>query len=180
MSHTTQTAKTCPVCHREFLRLSVHMPHCTGPAADASHPLVARSTAHIVPTDTLTRSQRLQDHVSELDVARLMLAVEQGSAIKLGLYRWAAPAGHPGAAMFNRTVQEAIRTGLVRDYRDPGTGEHHLIPALVHLRDTDGTSACKFAGEGMGPMRARLLDELVLIDCLNCEQVVATGEVRRV
>jgi len=178
---TTQddTTTRCPRCEKHFLRISVHLPHCKGLRA-ADEQLVERSTAHIVPSGTLKRSQAFTGGVRELDVARLMLAVEQGNAIKLGRFRWVAPAGHRGGAMFSRAVSEAIRTGLLRDYRDPATGEHHLIPALVHLRDFDGASVCKFAGEDMGPVRARLVDDIALTDCRNCEATVSTGNIRQV
>jgi hypothetical protein len=127
-------------------------------------------------------AQRWTAGVTDLDVARVFYGLELGTR----LYRnragsWKAPVGTPMAAMrhhLSAVVNEMIRTGLVRHYKDH-EGDH-LIPALVHLRNPDNSqvSACLFTGENLGPMRARLVDRLDLVDCLNCEAVIASGNVR--
>lgn len=143
---------------------------------------IIRASAHSAAPAVLRAAQRFQDGVTDLDVARVMRLIELGYRPYVNRnHRWFMPSGAPMQGQ-NRSVStvinEMIRTGLVRHYRDR-EGDH-LIPAPVHCRNlTDpSVSACLFVGEDMGPMRARLVDRLDLTDCLACEQAIANGYAR--
>jgi hypothetical protein len=139
-----------------------------------------RATAHALAEPR--SAQRWQNRVTDLDVAGVLFAIEaegiQPNRIKSG--RWVS-----GRNLIVTThdlstvISEMIRTGLLRHLMDRGPAgtEHHLIPARVHLKDGQW-SACRFTGEDLGPMRARLVDDLALVDCLECEQAVARGHAR--
>lgn len=143
---------------------------------------VIRSTAHTVGPLDLRAAQWFQHGVTELDVARFMRAIELGHApYRNRGNRWFMPASAPIYGLNFKTsfvVNEMIRTGLLRHYRN-SSGDH-LIPSPVHMRSLADAlvSACLFVGEDMGPMRARLVDRLDLVDCLACEQAIATGTPR--
>jgi len=135
-----------------------------------------RAVAHVGDEFVLRRAQRFAGYVSELATARVMLAIERGTVIKKTATGWKAPAGSPLPKNLGTIVNEMIRTGLLRNYRDPRTDKHTLIPAKTHLDDGYRTSLCLFAGEDLGPMRARLVKDLDLVDCLECEAVyIARG-----
>jgi hypothetical protein len=143
---------------------------------------IARAGAHAAAEYVLRVAQRFQHGVTDLDVARVMRAIEVGHRPYMNMgHRWFMPSGFAPAGMgwkLSTIINEMIRTGLVRHYRDR-EGDH-LIPAPVHYRNHEnrGVSACLFVGEDMGPMRARLVDRLDLVDCLACEQAIATGQPR--
>jgi hypothetical protein len=150
---------------------------------DRDEAAVIRATCHTVDPEALERhAQHWTTGVTDLDVARVFYALEQGvQPYRNRAGNWRAPLGSALIAMRHHlsvVVNEMIRTGLVRHYRDH-EGDH-LIPALVHFRNADNArlSACLFTGEDMGPMRSRLVDRLDLVDCLNCEAAVASGNVR--
>jgi len=138
-----------------------------------------RAAAHAREPETLRPAQRFEPYVTDLAVARVMLALERGTEIRRNrLGRWFAPTGSPLGRSVSTVVSEMIRTGLVRDYRNP-SGEHVLIPAKTHKRvwDAPGVqrSLCLFTGEDLGPMRSRLVDEMDLVDCLECEHIAIHG-----
>ena len=144
---------------------------------------IVRSAAHSAAESTLRAAQRFQHGVTDLDVARVMRLLELGYRPYMNRgNRWFMPSGAPTLSGENyrvsQVINEMIRTGLARHYRD--CEGNHLIPAPVHLHNPDvrGISACLFIGEDMGPMRARLVSRLDLVDCLACEQAVATGQPR--
>ena len=180
----------CGGCLREVGALIAHQRYCLevdhAVAESRIEALSVRSSAHAALNESLRAAQRFQHGVTDLDVARVMAGLEDGTRLyRNRAGRWLAPTGTPLAVRTHRgrelstTVGEMIRTGLVRHYR---TREgDHLLPAPVHYLDhTNGLahSACLFTGEDMGPMRARLVERLDLVDCLACEQVVSTGAVR--
>lgn len=154
---------------------------------EASKRAAERAAAHSTPTHQLRAAQRWQEGVSDTDAARVLLALEHHHVrpYRNGMGRWMAPGSTALAGMnwhLSVVIKEMVRTGLLREWRDR-EGDH-LIPAPVHLLvredDTQGParSACLFAGEDMGPMRARLITRLDLVDCLACESSVANGTVR--
>lgn len=158
------------------------MSETTLPELDAR---TLRSSAHAVDPAQLREAQRWQHGVTDLDVARVFSFLERGEV----LYRnaagsWKAPVHSPlNRLRLSTVIDEMIRTGLVRHYREPLNPGHfvdYLIPALVHMRHRDNrtVSACLFTGEDLGPMRARLSDHMVYVDCLACEAVVANGHIR--
>jgi hypothetical protein len=141
-----------------------------------------RATAHARANILLRAAQRWHYNVTDADVAMVLYLLETGAQ----LYRnaagsWQAPAEHRGykrtmSRPLNSVVGEMIRTVLVRHVIQDGLRDV-LIPALVHLRDGD-RSACLFTGEDIGPIRSRLVDDLSLVDCLECEATVARGHAR--
>jgi hypothetical protein len=150
-----------------------------------------RAGAHAAEASVLRVAQRFQNQVTDLDVARVMLALERGARPFLNrMGRWFVPTGTPLNGMpahkLSTVIQEMIRTGLVRHHR-PWHAPDVLIPAPTHFRvkveltQPDQTlqhSACLFVGEDLGPMRARLVDRLDLTDCLACEAALSTGTIR--
>jgi len=137
-----------------------------------------RASAHAA-SPVIRTAQHFRNRVTDLEVARVMYQIESGTPVIRGPHRWFAPAGHRLAAgsRLSIIVDEMIRTGLVRQHDD------RLIPALVHLQEGAGHeahSACLFPGEDLGSMRSRLvgMEFFSLVDCLACEQVIATGRIR--
>ena len=125
-------------------------------------------------------AQRFQHGVTDQDVAAVFYALE---AEEVELYRnsagrWLVPLGARGfrkglvGRNLSVVVTEMIRTGLVRHVIERGVD--YLVPARLHLAD-GRVSACRFTGEDMGPMRARLVIDLALVDCLECESAVSHG-----
>jgi hypothetical protein len=191
-----RTKTNCPHCHRPFATLRNHVQLClanTGPdwsEVEAEQAYMDRAAAHASYT-SLRAAQRFQHGVTDTDVTVVMYALERGTpVIRNRAGRWIAPAGSPIGSHWRPgrnlsvVINEMIRTGLLRHVVDRtlDTEVDHLVPALVHLRDVTVTgeaqSACLFTGEDMGPMRARLVDSLAIVDCLSCEAVVATGYAR--
>lgn len=133
--------------------------------------LIARAGAHAQPGVTLRPDQRFTRGVTSLSVARVMYGLETGVQLYLTpTGRWFVP-GHSVAMnrlgfRLTEVVQEMIRTGLLRYWHD--RNGHHLVAAKVHLLSDGGVSACHFAGEGVGAMRARLIADPALVDCLDC------------
>lgn len=137
--------------------------------------IVDRSSTHVrLPSETRDE-QRWLDGVTDLDVAVVMYAVETGACIRrMGNGRWTFPArsdyGRQLRVDLSVAVREMVRTGVLTHLirRLPAGEVHLLVPALVHLRASTGLSACGVPGEGMGPKRVRLSDDLSLVDCLDC------------
>lgn len=139
--------------------------------------LETRAIAHGQPVSALRPEQCWQDAVTDDEVAVVMYALEMGSLMRYVGGRWYFCARSPYQKMITTpvsvVVREMVRTGLLRHltHRLPDGEVHILVPARVHLRDAaTGRSACQFPGEMLGPMRARLVDDLTLVDCLACEQ----------
>lgn len=147
---------------------------------------IIRAGAHAAAEVVLRPAQRFMYGVTDLQVARVMRALEAGVDFTyLGGTGWMAPLGHglntpEWQRRLRRVIPEMIRTGLVRHYRGPLGGGGVLIPAPVHARNLDdrSISACLFVGEDRGPMRARLVDDLLNVDCLACEAALASGNAR--
>jgi hypothetical protein len=147
---------------------------------EADQRYVDRATAHVADYFALRRDQRFASYVSELYTARVMLAIERGTVVKRAKTgHWRAPAGSRLPHNLSVIINEMIRTGLLRDYRDPRTGQHTLIPAKTHLDDGYRTSLCLFTGEDLGPMRARLVKSMDLVDCLECEATYTANSIPR-
>lgn len=141
-----------------------------------------RAAAHAIAEANLRSAQRWQNRVTDLDVAAVLYMLEAGPGegpyrIKSG--RWVMQHGVKVIGLvhdLSTVINEMIRTGLVRHVIDHEVD--YLVPALVHLCGRDGYSACHFTGEDLGPMRARLVNDLALVDCLECEAAVARGHAR--
>lgn len=170
----TPRGGTCGTCSRPTGNLVMHERSCRKPSRALDEALIARSTAHVFPREVLRPAQRFQHGVTELDVARVMHELERGVRLYLNrLGRWCAPSGSRLGNKTSPAVQEMIRTGLVRHWKDR-EGDH-LLPAKVHVDLGNHQSACHFIGEDLGPMRARLTVDLALADCLACLDAVAHG-----
>lgn len=134
--------------------------------------LADRAAAHCAQKLT-RRGQHFQYGVSTLESTVVMLALEAGYPFHRGACAWRCAVRLPlTAPRLLATIGELTRTGLIRDYRDPATGVHTLIPAHIHLA-VHGASACRFVGEDLGPMRARLSEDVALVDCRDCLAAVA-------
>jgi len=131
--------------------------------------LIERAAAHSMAEAMLMPQARFQHGVTDLEVARVMRALEAGTPIERNRNgRWCAPSGSPvNSRTLSITINECIRTGLMIHYR---TGV--LIPAMVHLKhwgaDQRWHSECFTAGEHMGPKRVRLHADPIMVDCLAC------------
>lgn len=157
----------CSYCRRETGNLTIHERFCSTRRDPLDESLIARSSSHVRPDEYMRAAQRLQNGVTELDVARVMHELEKGTRLYLNrLGRWCAPTGSRLGNKPSPAVHEMIRTGLVRHYKDR-EGDH-LLPAKVHLDAGEYQSACHFIGEDMGPMRSRLSTDKTLVDCLDC------------
>jgi hypothetical protein len=192
-TRTNGHAGICPVCDRETGNLTRHVPSCRRRngltlATPEDGPHQIRAAAHT--TVFLDRvAQKWQHGVTDESVAVIMYLIEAGMRFRLNrMGRWVTPADHPvsgfrgtlGGRDASVVIHEMIRTGLLRHVieRRPDGSVDHLVPALVHLRDGDWWSACRFTGEDLGSMRSRLVTDLALVDCLECCQTVARGHTR--
>jgi len=136
--------------------------------AVAAHLLLTeRATTHC--RQKLTRvAQQFQHRITDEESAKVMFAVEAGYEFNHGRVYWRCAMRMAMApARLHAIITELVRTGLLRDYRDPRTSVRTLLPAHIHL-DVHGGSACRFVGEDLGPMRTRLSDDLALVDCRDC------------
>jgi len=131
--------------------------------------LIERAAAHSMAEAMLTPAARFQCGVTDLEVARVMRALEAGTPIERNRNgRWCAPSGSPvNSRTLSVTVNECIRTGLIVHYR---TGA--LIPAMVHFKVWGDSgrawSGCLVPGEHQGPKRVRLHADPLMVDCLAC------------
>ena len=179
----------CDVCERETGNLARHRPACARRAgevvsttnlSDADRIKVIRAGCHATAEVMLDRDAQLREGVTDLDVARVLLALEGGALIIPGprnSTRWMAPHGSPLRAMdgtyerrsLNRVVGEMIRLGLAyvaTQRTGPSSFRRFLAPALVHARGGRGRPAC--GGPTTTIKRFRLVDELTLVDCQAC------------
>jgi len=191
---TIRELQECRGCRRLFGNLAFHESRClvaialSEAEAPAQQAFEMRAASHSAAETALRAAQRFQHGVTDTDVTLVMYALEGGTRpYRNRAGRWLAPTGsvigshwRPGRNL-SVVINEMIRTGLVRHVRSSREPHDVLVPALVHLKDGEPgawLSACLFTGEDMGPMRARLVDDLSLVDCLACELVVATGHAR--
>lgn len=166
-------AGVCPLCGRETGNLTRHTPACRRKQTEApSQRAVQRSAAHVVPPDTLTALQRPQGAVRDLNIARLMRALESGVLVyQGGRYGWACDGGLPLAQRtLGNTVTEAVRVGLVRAVSDrvgPQVRKVYVVPAPVHLRTAPSRPLCRW-NQPPRVTRYRLVDDRALADCAAC------------
>lgn len=157
---------------------------CYSRAMDITHSLsfnevdqryITRAAAHAAAPLILRPEQRFNPAINDLHVARVFLAIERGALIvrsRTGQWLVQRDGNLPAMALtgigslLSRVSSEMVRTGLAKDYR------RILVPADTHLRSFDRTlSVCRFTGEVMGPMRARLVDDVHLTDCPRCRLI---------
>ena len=165
-------AGRCPDCDQPFANLANHLPHCLHRDHEAATVrqanFIDRAVSHC--TAVPRPAQAWQHAVTDRDVTAVMYAVE-ALAVDIQLnanHQWVGFRIGTGVRL-HWVVSEMVRTGLLRHTHVPGPASRSaLVPALVHLKGTNGWSACRFIGEHLGPMRARLVRDLALVDCLDC------------
>lgn len=160
---------------------SVRYSRCMSEIKDA---FIIRAGAHSRHDSLLTLASRWRNGVTDLDVTCVFYALEAETVpfIQSLDGRWLPPAGLAGGVLrginTSVVVREMIRTGLVRAW-GPAT-RRRITPARVHLRDSVDrhVTACRDGVEGMREGRVRTVDDLTLVDCLECERAVALGSPR--
>jgi hypothetical protein len=168
----------CPSCHRETGNLVLHVPACQkrydafyARATEQDWMIVERAAAHCAPD--IPESLQFVKAVSDLDVARVFLAMQRDTQIQQGgPRRWyAVPMKGEGPlnrTQLSRTVDEMIRTGLARAVSQRlslNLVKVTLSAAPVHLRSPQGhlSPLCGVTG-----LRFRLVDHPDLADCPAC------------
>lgn len=163
----------CPICVRKVGNLALHQPACARkrgtPAPDQR--AVTRAAAHVLPDDAVTAAQRLQEGITDLDVTRLLYALETGtSVVQGGASGWTTEV--PSLTLPRKglatLVTVALHHGLVRAVSEPvapAVRKVWVVPAPVHLGAL--RPSCR-ATRPYGPMRYRLTDDRTLADCQNC------------
>lgn len=134
-----------------------------------------RAAAHAVPGFLINPEARFAPGVTDARMASFLFHLEAGAQFTKDRWgRWSAEPGTTLAGMRNlpRVVQEAIRTGLVTEFR-ASNRRTVLVPAKTHLGIWDDGLAmwvtkCDAVGENMGPKRVRLVRNPVIVDCLSC------------
>lgn len=135
--------------------------------------LILRSSAHVVPDESrLPETLHFREHVTELDAARLIHAIERGVTYVPSCTHdgWASVAPTPGFPYLSRVVRECLRLGLVRRVSEevaPDIWRTTLVAAPVHLAVPDYRAACS-AHVRTPHRRLRLSDDLALVDCMAC------------
>lgn len=133
--------------------------------------LILRSVTHIADETELPAWAQLCNHVTDLDVARLIHAIERGTVVVPRDNVWTDLRGNLRAAMphLTRTVNECLRLGLVQrasEQTAPGVWRTWLVAAPIH-RDAGGRVPACHRGRTR-PIRFRLTDDPGLIDCKAC------------
>lgn len=143
---------------------------------------LTRAAAHSRAEMSIRRFARWRDGVTDVQVAAVFYAMESlGVPFVRSLGgKWIPPQGMAGGilrdVMTTVTIKEMIRTGLARAWRDED-GTIRLLPSRVHLASVHdrNVTACHDPIEGMKEGRVRTVDDLTLVDCLECEASVARG-----
>jgi hypothetical protein len=137
---------------------------------------IARASAHALPPHLLTPENRFGYGVDELDMARILRALETGVEFRRNSHgRWFAPPGYPRGFRVSSVIAEGIRTGLIHDVieREGRSHVHRLVPAHVHQGVWNHERAswdpeCMLAGHLRGPMRTRVHRDPAIVDCPSC------------
>lgn len=132
--------------------------------------LINRSVCHIADETLLPEALRLGNRVTDLDVARLLLAVERGFVVVPRDETWTDLTGALRARMrhLTRVANECIRLRLLVRTTEQITVDiwrTRLVAAPVHLMAGPNRPACPAPG---GMVRYRLSDDRNLIDCPAC------------
>ena len=166
----------CLRCGHVVGNLAVHEPKCKREQAefysDEDWMAVERAGAHSAPDSELSPSRRLRNKVTDLDVARLLLAMERGVVVRQGgPQRWFIEKPHPlaTAGKLTRTVDEMVLLGLatgVSTMLMPQLVSVVLKAAPVHLRSSEDRWKPKCDAQAL---RYRIVDHPDLADCANCK-----------
>lgn len=174
MTVTELPGAWCDRCERRVGNLSKHQRACLPPVAEPVEITIVRAGAHAADPESLPFEARLRDGITDLDMARLLRALECGTQVVYNGRTWRAPIGSPLGSnqRLTGTVSEGIRLGLVR-HAIVRTGPHTQLqvaaPAPVHLRSATDVNrpACP---QPVSFKRYRLMnaDSLEYVDCLTC------------
>lgn len=140
---------------------------------------IERAGAHALRPDQLAEDNRFQGGVTDLDMARVLEALERGGSDQFRRNehgRWYALPGVPVQYRVSATIQEGIRTGLITHTVQRPRGQawiHRLVPAPVHLGEWNHETAawepaCGLAGFNKGPKRTRVHRDPQITDCPRC------------
>jgi hypothetical protein len=179
---------TCDVCGKQTGNLARHRPSCARKAgepvstrnlSEKERALVIRGGGHAMAEAALEPEARLKEGVTDLEVAILLAALEDGLRIHPSrtLTRWTAVGGSPlkvGTRYIRRglstVVNEALRLGLVHlvaERTGPAMVLTYLVPAIVHAHgDRPGEPLCGRPSTTI--KRYRLVADLVYVDCQAC------------
>lgn len=128
--------------------------------------LIARAGAHCLADGSTPDAVRFRNHVTDLDVARLIHRIERGALVVPAGRTWHMIGGWDDIHL-TRIVNECLRLGLV-EASTAHTGRDivrtTLTAAPVHLRVRD-MPACAAADPGT---RYRLVTDPGLADCPAC------------
>jgi hypothetical protein len=137
---------------------------------------IQRASAHALPPHLLTEDNAFQLGVTELDMARILEALEKGVEFRRNKFgRWFAPPAYPKGFRVSTVIAEGVRTGLVQHVieRKGRDVVHRLLPAPVHQGVWNDQRAswdpeCGEAGHGKGPKRTRVHRDPEVVDCARC------------
>jgi hypothetical protein len=145
---------------------------------------LTRAAAHSQSPMLLSPAQRWRNGVTDEAVAGLIYAMEaEGVRFSLsptGSWRTRAFSAALAGVDTSLAMREMIRTGLIRAWADLN-GKTCLTLARVHLRDPGvrSESACRAPIAGVPGGRVRIVTDMALVDCLECEDAVAKGGPRK-
>lgn len=133
--------------------------------------LILRSVTHVADESRLPAWAQLCNRVTDLDVARLIHAIERGTIIYSHGAAWTDLGGDLRARMphLTRIVNECLRLGLVErtsEQTAPGIWRTWLVAAPVHCNG--GANIPTHHRGRTRPIRYRLSSDLALVDCDAC------------
>lgn len=146
------------------------------PFPGTSQPLIERAGTHACAEIVLPAELRFTPPVTDLDIARLMYALESGTPVVAGgPQRWTVPDHSPLMKKnLARIVDEALRFRLVwavSEEKAPGVVLIRLEPAAVHFGTDVRKPMCDgLSAPGPGPRRYRVSSNWRVVDCAACLQ----------
>lgn len=159
-------AGACPHCGRDTGNTTRHTPACGRDRA-----IIERAGAHAADPEGLHPSARFRGATTDLDVARLLRALESGVVVYPERDTFKADGNLPLPAL-RRTVTECLRVGLVHitsERLGPSVWRTRVVPAITHAHHPidPNRPACR-VDRVPGIKRWRLLADLTLVDCQAC------------
>lgn len=133
--------------------------------------MVAKAGLHAADPTRLKLDARFRGGITDLDVARVILAAERGAGIVAdpGPCRWVLMGPERmGRVMLSRIVEEMIRTGLaagVSESRGRDLVRVSVRVAPIHLRARRNDLRARCTSRAL---RLRRTDDPTLVDCVSC------------
>lgn len=196
---TGPISAVCDICGIQTGNLPKHRKACArkagtvataGPITAMEQDLIERAGSFAAADAVLNADAQMRGGVTDLDMARLLLALDSGAEIVMGKRTdtWVAPAGSPlkgfdgqfGRRSLSKVVNEAIRLGLAHvavDRETPALVRTYLAPALTHARSRFNRvmPACQHPTTTIKRYRLMDRDRLALVDCQACVDIVSHG-----